>query len=158
MSLIRRSPQPVRLSRKSSLTSGFSPQSSPSFRNVSQSVAGPMRDTSRAELAERRESELLCILHKRRVPTYPPQKLEFPLHDADARRNRLRKARLLSSALRRFEQALWPPKRRFPLIVSAPCISRTLGVALEGPSLLLRARGSDSQLALRLLGRPSRSP
>ncbi len=32
--------------------------------------------------------------------------LEFPLHDADARRNSLRKARLLSSALRRFEQAL----------------------------------------------------
>jgi hypothetical protein len=31
------------------------------MRNVSQSVAGPMRDTSRAGLAERRESALLCI-------------------------------------------------------------------------------------------------
>jgi hypothetical protein len=29
------------------LTSGFSPQSGPTLRNVSQSVAGPMRDTSR---------------------------------------------------------------------------------------------------------------
>jgi len=43
------------------LTSGFSPQRSPTLRNVSQSVAGPMRDTSRAGHAERRESELLCI-------------------------------------------------------------------------------------------------
>jgi len=32
--------------------------------------------------------------------------LDFPLHDADARRNSLRKARLLTSGLRRFEQAL----------------------------------------------------
>jgi hypothetical protein len=31
------------------------------LRNGSQSVAGPMRDTSRAGLAERRESALLCI-------------------------------------------------------------------------------------------------
>ena len=43
------------------LTSDFSPQRSPTLRNVSQSVAGPMRDTSRAGHAERRESELLCI-------------------------------------------------------------------------------------------------
>jgi hypothetical protein len=32
--------------------------------------------------------------------------LEFPLHDADVRRNSLQKARLFSSALRRLEQAL----------------------------------------------------
>jgi hypothetical protein len=32
--------------------------------------------------------------------------LDFPLHGADARRNSLRKARLLASALREFEQAL----------------------------------------------------
>jgi hypothetical protein len=37
------------------LTSGFSPQRHPALRNFSQSVAGPMRDTSRAGLAERRE-------------------------------------------------------------------------------------------------------
>jgi hypothetical protein len=43
------------------LTSGFSPQRHPALRNFSQSVAGPMRDTSRAGLAERRESELPCI-------------------------------------------------------------------------------------------------
>jgi hypothetical protein len=49
------------------LTSGFSPQSSPSLRNVSQSVAGPMRDTSRVGLAERREAELLCIRTSERV-------------------------------------------------------------------------------------------
>jgi hypothetical protein len=49
------------------LTSGFSPQRSPTLRNVSQSVAGPMRDTSRAGHAERRESELLCIRTNERV-------------------------------------------------------------------------------------------
>jgi hypothetical protein len=46
------------------LTSGFSTQRSPTLRNVSQSVAGPMRDTLHAGHAERRESELLCIPHK----------------------------------------------------------------------------------------------
>ena len=43
------------------LTSGFSPQRTPTLRNVSQSVAGPMRDTSLAAHAEHRESQLLCI-------------------------------------------------------------------------------------------------
>jgi hypothetical protein len=52
---------------RESLTSGFSPQSSPSLCNVSQSVAGPMRDTSCAGLAEPRESELLCIRTSERV-------------------------------------------------------------------------------------------
>lgn len=33
-------------------------------------------------------------------------RLEFPLHDAPSRRNSLRKARLLSSALKQFERAL----------------------------------------------------
>jgi hypothetical protein len=46
---------------RESLTSGFSPQRHPTLRNGSQSVAGPMRDTSRAGLGERRESSLLCI-------------------------------------------------------------------------------------------------
>jgi hypothetical protein len=47
------------------LTSDFSPHGRPSLRNVSQSAAGPMRDTSCAGLAERRESELLCIRTRR---------------------------------------------------------------------------------------------
>jgi hypothetical protein len=61
---------------RESLTSGFSPQSSPSLCNVSQSVAGPMRDTSCAGLAERRESELLCIRTSERVSPnreFPPR-------------------------------------------------------------------------------------
>jgi hypothetical protein len=49
------------------LTSGFSPQRSPTLRNISQSVAGPMRDTSRAAHTERRERELLCIRTNERV-------------------------------------------------------------------------------------------
>ncbi len=52
---------------RESLTSGFSPQGRPTMRNLSQSVAGPMRDTSRAGLAERRESALLCIRTSERV-------------------------------------------------------------------------------------------
>jgi hypothetical protein len=53
----------------------FSPQSSRTFRNVSQSVAGPMRDTSRAELAERRESELLCIRTSVEFRPTPPDSI-----------------------------------------------------------------------------------
>jgi hypothetical protein len=49
------------------LTSDLSPQRRPTLRNVSQSVAGPMRDTSCAGLAARRESELLCIRTSERV-------------------------------------------------------------------------------------------
>jgi hypothetical protein len=56
-----------KIERREWLTSGFSPQSSPTLRNVFQSVAGPMRDTSRAGLAERRKSELLCIRTSERV-------------------------------------------------------------------------------------------
>ena len=52
---------------RESLTSGFSPQRNPSLRRASQSVAGPVRDTSRAGRAERRESELLCIHTSERV-------------------------------------------------------------------------------------------
>jgi hypothetical protein len=52
---------------RESLTSGFSPQRNPSLRKASQSVAGPVRDTSRAGLAEHRESELLCIHTSERV-------------------------------------------------------------------------------------------
>ena len=56
------------------LTSGFSPQRTPTLRNVSQSVAGPMRDTSLAAHAEHRESQLLCIRTNERVgpPTHRP--------------------------------------------------------------------------------------
>jgi hypothetical protein len=55
---------------RESLTSSFSPQSSPTLRNASQSVAGPMRDTSRAGLAERRASELLYIRTSKRAASW----------------------------------------------------------------------------------------
>jgi hypothetical protein len=62
------------------LTSGFSPQRTPTLRNVSQSVAGPMRDTSLAAHAEHRESQLLCIRTNERVgpPTHRPVGRENP--------------------------------------------------------------------------------